>query len=108
MGVKHEEVLGQTSFILHIDVILCQSMIIEREKMVKQKKSKRKIQKISKNSAKIQMGKCRSRKNAGTPYKWEEPAGMSRRPSMKKCIKVWYLVTDNRIREKCDESLESL
>ena len=24
---------------------------------------------------------------------------MSRRPSMKKCIKVWYLVTDNRIRE---------
>ena len=28
---------------------------------------------------------------------------MSRRPSMKKCIKVWYLVTDNRIREKCDE-----
>ena len=43
MGAKHEEVLGQTSFILHIDVILCQSMIIEREKMVKQKKSKRKI-----------------------------------------------------------------
>lgn len=67
-----------------------------------------KIQKISKNSAKIQMGKCRSRKNAGTPYKWEEPAGMSHRPSMKKCIKVWYLVTDNRIQEKCDESLESL
>jgi len=29
MGAKHEEVLGQTSFILHIDVILCQSMIIE-------------------------------------------------------------------------------
>lgn len=33
---------------------------------------------------------------------------MSRRLSMKKCIKVWYLVTENRILEKCDESLESL
>lgn len=43
MGVKHEEVLGQTSFILHIDVILCQSVIKERAKMIIQKKSKRKI-----------------------------------------------------------------
>lgn len=47
-------------------------------------------------------------KNTGLPYRREGPAGMNRRPSMKKCIKVWYLVTDNRIQEKCDESLDSL